>query len=136
VPSVVDASALIELLSGNRRAGPVAAAIGAGDALAPELIDAEVLAGARRLERTGRISAARGKELVASLRRAPIHRQRHGALLEPAWDLRHNVTAYDALYVALAELTGGVLVTADKRLASACAGQIAVTLVPAYGGDP
>jgi predicted nucleic acid-binding protein len=130
VPTVVDASALIELVSGNPRAGPVAAAVTAGDAMAPELLDAEVLAAVTRLERTQRISAARGEQLITSMQRAPILRHRHRALLRRAWELRHNLTAYDALYVSLADLTDSTLVTADQRLASACAGEVAVTLVP------
>lgn len=133
MPTVVDASALIELISGNPRAGPVASAIAAGDALAPELLDAEVLAVARRLERSGRISAARGEAVVASLRRSPIRRHPHRPLLGKAWGLRHNLTSYDALYVALAALTDSPLVTADRRLAATCAGEIAVTVVPTRG---
>jgi predicted nucleic acid-binding protein len=130
VPTVVDASALIELLSGSPRAAAVAAAVRAGDAIAPELLDVEALAGIRRLERIGRISPDLGEELVDAVARAPIRRHRHRLLLQRSWRLRHNLTAYDALYVALAELTESPLVTADRRLASACAGEIAVTLVP------
>jgi predicted nucleic acid-binding protein len=130
VPSVIDASALIELLSGSPRAGVVADAIAAGDAIAPELLDVEALAGIRRLERLGRISGNKGNELVGAVRRAPIRRHRHRLLLQRAWGLRHNLTAYDALYVALAELAHCPLLTADRGLASASADEVAVTVVP------
>lgn len=89
------------------------------DQTAPDTLNAEVLHAIRAHERQERVTA----ELADKARRAlvglPITRYPTLPLIERAWALRHNFTAYDAMYVALAEAIGTRLVTADARLASA-----------------
>jgi predicted nucleic acid-binding protein len=70
------------------------------------------------VERTGEIDAARGLEAVEDLARLPIIRYPHDALRHRVWELRHNVTAYDAVYLALAEALDAPLLTRDERLAA------------------
>lgn len=86
---------------------------------APELIDLEVLAALRRRVAAGQMNASRAHEAVDRLGRLRLTRYRHSSLLRRAWELRDNVTPYDAAYVALAELLGCPLITADARLARA-----------------
>jgi predicted nucleic acid-binding protein len=130
MPVVVDASALIELLLRNPAADLVGDALGPGEAFAPELLDAEILSAIARLERAAEIPRARAAEVVADLISAPLERWPHLHLANEAWSRRHRFSLYDALYVALAAQLGCGLITADRRLASACAGEVPVTLVP------
>ena len=116
---VVDASALVELLLDTDEAGTVAARLfEAGDSLAaPHLIDVEAAQVLRRYAQVGEIDGRRGREAIADLASMPIQRYPHDVLLPRVWDLRHNFTAYDAVYVALAEALDAPLVTRDRRLA-------------------
>ena len=118
---VVDASALIELLLPSDAAGTVAARLfDSGDSLAaPHLIDVEAAQVLRRYAQAGEIDSRRGREAMADLADMPIRRYPHDVLLPRVWDLRHNLTAYDATYVALAEALDAPLVTRDRRLARA-----------------
>ncbi len=118
---VVDASALIELLLPSDAAGAVAARLfDSGDSVAaPHLIDVETAHVLRRYVLAGEIDDRRGREAVADLADMPIRRYPHDILLPRVWDLRHNFTAYDAVYVALAEALDAPLVTRDRRLAGA-----------------
>ena len=86
------------------------------DLLAPHLIDLE---GAQGLRRIGLLRAADMTETLLRYRSLSIRRFEHVPLLNRIWELRHNLTAYDAAYVTLAEATGAPLVTADRRLAEA-----------------
>jgi predicted nucleic acid-binding protein len=63
--------------------------------------------------------AAWGRQAVEDLESLPIVRYPHGPLLQRAWDVRRNVTAYDAMYIALAEALDVPLWTRDNRLAAA-----------------
>ena len=91
-----------------------------GDTLAaPHLIDAETAQILRRYARAGEIGDRRGREALADLADLPIQRYRHIYLLPRIWDLRHNLTAYDTVYVALAEVLDAPLVTRDRRLSRA-----------------
>lgn len=118
---VVDASALIEMLLPTAAAEVVSARLFySGDHLAaPHLIDVEAAQVLRRYARAGEIGDRHGREAMADLAEMPIRRYPHGILLPRVWDLRHNFTAYDALYVALAEALDAPLVTRDRRLAAA-----------------
>jgi predicted nucleic acid-binding protein len=78
----------------------------------------EVTQGLRRLVRAGEVSPARAAEAIADLADLDLHRHSHLDLLTRAWKLRENVTAYDAMYVALAEALDAPLVTCDRPLAS------------------
>jgi len=117
---VVDASAVAELLLGRpaaRRVDELFAAY-AFDLHAPHLIDIEVMSAVRRALALKHASASRATEAVTDLLDLPIERYPHALLLPRAWALRDNFSAYDAMYLALAEsLTGegAPLLTADRR---------------------
>jgi predicted nucleic acid-binding protein len=86
---------------------------------APHLLDLEVTQVLRRLARQGIISGSRAEETVRDLFDLRIHRYPHFVLLTRIWQLRNNLSAYDAAYVVLAEELKATLVTRDKRLATA-----------------
>ena len=85
---------------------------------APELLDLEVAQVLRRLAREGALSAARAEQAIQDLLDLRITRYPHSVLLPRIWQLRHNLSAYDAAYVVLAEKLGATLLTRDARLAS------------------
>lgn len=118
---VLDASALVELLLGTQAGRKVAERI-ADPRLGlhvPHLADVEVAQVLRRYVREGALEAGAGAAALADLRALDLERHSHEALLERAWSLRENVTAYDAVYVALAEALDAPLLTCDARLARA-----------------
>ena len=92
----------------------------AGESLhAPHLLDVEVTQVLRRYTQNTALTAQRAQEALDDLLDFPIERYPHAALLPRAWDLRDNLTAYDAVYVALAEALQTSLLTCDGRLARA-----------------
>jgi predicted nucleic acid-binding protein len=86
---------------------------------APHLLDLEVGQVLRRLVQEGTISAQRADQAIDDLLDLRISRYPHFVLLPRIWQLRHNLSAYDAAYVALAEKLDAPLVTRDRRLVSA-----------------
>lgn len=86
---------------------------------APEVLDLEVVSVLRRLVGAGRMTATRAGLALRDLRDLPIERASHLMLVERCWELRANLTPYDAAYVALAEACDAPLLTADARLAAA-----------------
>jgi predicted nucleic acid-binding protein len=118
---VVDASALLEFLLQTSLGARVEARLfGAEDELhAPHLLDVEIAQGLRRLVRTGEVSSGRAGEAIADLTDLDLHRHAHLDLLDRAWKLRDNISAYDAMYVALAEAIEAPIVTCDSPLAKA-----------------
>ncbi len=118
--TVVDASAVLEVLLKTLGAAKVLDRISArGETLhAPYLIDLEVARVLRRFSATGEIDPARGREALRIFADLPLTRYRHVPLLPRTWELRHNLTAYDAAYVVLAEALGAPLVTRDTKLAA------------------
>jgi len=86
---------------------------------APHLLDLEVGQILRRLVREGSVSINRADQAIEDLLDLRITRYPHFVLLPRIWQLRHNLSAYDAAYVVLAEQLGARLVTRDSRLASA-----------------
>ena len=86
---------------------------------APHLLDVEVAQVLRRYAAAGELTPKRGREALMDLVDFPVHRYPHDVLLPRIWELRHNVTAYDAAYLALAEILAAPLVTCDARLAAA-----------------
>lgn len=86
---------------------------------APHLIDVEFLHALRRLVATARVPAARAAVLRADFGRLKVVRYPHSLLLDRIWELRDNLSAYDAAFVALSEVLGVPLITTDARLAAA-----------------
>jgi predicted nucleic acid-binding protein len=134
VTLVVDASALAELLLGRPPADAVAAAVQAHDfdLHAPHLVDVEILSALRRVVAAGHASPARADEALADFLDLPLQRYAHEQLVPRIWSLRENFSAYDAAYVALAEVVaeeGVPVVTADSRLARAAAAHTAVEVI-------
>ena len=85
---------------------------------APELLDLEVAQVLRRLVREGPVSARRASQTIQDLLDLRLTRYPHFVLLPRIWQLRHNLSAYDAAYVALAEKLGGTLLSRDARLSA------------------
>ena len=115
---VLDASCLVELVMSTRQGRAVAARI-ADPALSlhiPHLADVEVIQTLRRYVRDGEIDAASAREAIDDLRSLDLERHAHEPLLNRVWTLRQNLSAYDAVYVALAEALDATLLTCDGRL--------------------
>jgi predicted nucleic acid-binding protein len=118
---VADASVVVEFLLGSARGTQVAPKLMAeeGAIFAPALIDAEVAQTVRRLAGAGVISEARGGATIELLQDLPLERRLITPLLPRIWQLRHNLSAYDATYVSLAEALDCPLLTFDQGLADA-----------------
>ena len=118
---IVDASALLEFLLQTRLGARVEARLfrDQDELHSPHLADVEVTQGLRRLVRAGEVSSDRAAEAIADLADLDLHRHAHLDLLTRAWKLRENITAYDAMYVALAEALDAPIVTCDTPLAKA-----------------
>jgi predicted nucleic acid-binding protein len=118
---VLDASAAIEWLLQTSTGQRVEQQIfSQSESLhAPHLLDVEIIQVLRRLVRERVVSVPRAAQAITDLLDLRIHRYPHFVLLPRIWQLRHNLSAYDAAYVALAEELGAILVTGDARLASA-----------------
>lgn len=114
---VVDASVLAPALADDDTDGDRAREHLRGEQLvAPELIDLEVVSTLRRAARAQRLDWRRSTQALADLAAFPLRRVPHLPLLARIWELRDNLSAYDASYVALAESLGTVLLTADGRV--------------------
>ncbi len=118
---VLDASAAIEWLLQTPGARRVEERIfSQSESLhAPHLFDVEVAQVLRRLIRENVVSTSRADQAITDLLDLRINRYPHFLLLPRIWQLRPNLSAYDAAYVALAEEIGAILLTRDRRLASA-----------------
>ncbi len=117
---VVDASVLSPALADRGAHGRVARSRLLGERLAaPQLIDLQVVSVVRRALLARRLDARRASLALRDLADLPLHRAPHPPLLARVWELRDTVAAYDAAYVALAELLDATLLTADARLSRA-----------------
>ncbi|MGQ0772861.1 MAG: type II toxin-antitoxin system VapC family toxin [Pseudonocardiales bacterium] len=117
---VVDASVLAPALSDDSDDGDHLRRRLRGQRLtAPEVIDLEVQSVLRSGVRRGLLDDRRARQAWGDLVSMPLHRVRHRQLLPRVWDLRDNLTTYDAAYVALAEALATTLLTADSKLANA-----------------
>lgn len=127
---VIDASAVVALVATRDRVGDHVARRLTGAALhAPHSMPVEVDSALRGLAAGGRLSAPQADAARRQARDLPIDLWPWHLLSDRAWELRHNLTTYDAGYVALAEEIGGTVLTADARMAQApglrCAVEIA-----------
>jgi predicted nucleic acid-binding protein len=124
---VVDASAALAGLLNDGQARRLLA----GERLhAPHLVDPEVASGLRRQVAAGALDGAAGWAALDTWRRLGLTRYPVVGLLDRVWALRGDVSAYDATYVALAELLGCPLLTADGRLSRAPGVRCPITVVP------
>jgi predicted nucleic acid-binding protein len=117
--SVLDTSAAIDFLLGGDTAGAISAELNKGPAAAPDLLVFEVLAVLRRGVLRGALGADRARVALADLGDIAVELFPTLSLRERAWELRENLTAADALFVALAERLGEPLLTRDQALAAA-----------------
>ena len=116
---VIDASAAVEYLLRTPLGSVVADVIGDTILVAPELLDAEVLSAVRRGVLNGHLDPRRARMAVRDLSEWPIERLSHRDLVRSAWEYRENVSAYDAFYVAAAQVHGLPILTTDGRLSRA-----------------
>lgn len=117
---VVDASVLAPALADDGPDGDrVRERLGGEQLTAPELIDLEVVSTLRRAARAGKLDDRRAGQVLADLAALPLRRVPHLPLLSRIWELRDNLTAYDAAYVALAEALDALFLTADRPLGRA-----------------
>lgn len=128
---VVDASALLEALLRTPAAKAVERRLFEPRQTlhAPHLLDVEVAQVIRRYAANGEIDGERGRSVLLDLADFPVQRYPHDLLLPRVWDLRQTITAYDAVYVALAEALAAPLLTRDKRLAAATGHRAKIELV-------
>lgn len=117
---VLDSSAALEALAArDPAAGLVERLAEDGDLHAPHLIDTEVLHALRRMLRRGQLSVDRAVDARTDFADLTVVRYPHEPLGDRVWELRENLTAYDATFVALAEALDVPLITCDARLAAA-----------------
>ncbi|MGQ0482615.1 MAG: type II toxin-antitoxin system VapC family toxin [Pseudonocardia sp.] len=124
---VVDASAALSALL---NAGVARDTLSREQLHAPHLIDSEVASGLRRRVVSGALPDAAGWTALDTWRRLAVVRHPLFTVLDRVWELRANVSAYDAGYVALTESLGCGLLTADARLARAPGVRCPITVVP------
>jgi predicted nucleic acid-binding protein len=131
--TVIDASVIVAMLVDAEHASWAGAQVSAGgagrDLWVPHLVDAEVGQALRREVAGGRLGEDAAGEALLDLARMPLRRIDHVGLLRRAWELRHNISFYDSLYVALAEFLEAPLLTLDRRLARAAADATEVTVL-------
>ena len=116
---VIDASAAVEYLLKTRLGKSIASVVENAALVAPELLDVEVVAVLRRALLRGCLTEERALMALGDLATWPVERMSHRSLATFAWRHRHNVTAYDAFYVAAARVSDASLLTADGPLSRA-----------------
>jgi predicted nucleic acid-binding protein len=126
---VLDASVAVTALTAP--GSPAADLLSGDDAVfqVPSIFDVEVLSALRGLVRGGKFDGLAAAELIPDLIVLPVDRWHLAPLLPRMWELRENLTAYDAAYVALAELTGAVLVTGAERMTAAPGARCDIQLI-------
>ncbi len=124
---VVDASAALSALL---RRGEARSELVGQQVHVPHLVDAEVANGLRRRVAAGQVDADRAWRMLRVWQRLGMTRYPVYSLLARVWELRKNVSAYDACYVALAESLGCGVLSADARLAQAPGTRCTITVVP------
>ena len=124
---VIDASAAVSALLNARQAR---AALATEAVHAPHLIDTEIASAMRRQVASGAVTAGEGWAALDTWGRLGVTRHPVTGLLDRIWQLRDNISAYDASYIALAEALGCAVLTADGRLGRAPGTRCSVTVVP------
>ena len=124
---VLDSSVAIAAVTGH---GPAREAVAQERLVAPHLIDVEVVHALRGLVLGGKLSAADAGGALGLWERLAIDRVAIAPTLGRMWELRENLTACDAAFVATAEAHGVALLTADRRLAAAVGQRCAIQLIP------
>jgi predicted nucleic acid-binding protein len=132
---VVDTSAVIGALVGRPLDKRLVDRLSVdGDLCAPHLLDVELLHALRRLVMGGQLSEDRAADARDDFADLTVARYDHVALADRTWELRHNLTADDATFVALAEILDVPLVTCDTRLANASGNRAVTELYEGAGG--
>jgi predicted nucleic acid-binding protein len=128
---VIDASAVLEWLEGSRTGNMVDRAIlaQANPLHAPHLIDVEVAHAVRRRVLLRIMTEVRAKQALWDLANLSCVRHEHYPLLPRIWELRHTLSAYDAVYVSLAEFLDAPLITCDTKLANAPGNRARIKLI-------
>ena len=128
---VLDASAAVELLLDTATGRRIATLIEdpAVGLHVPHLVDVEAASALRRLVREGVLEEDDAEAAIADLLALDLQRHSHEGLLERTWALRNNMTAYDGVYVALAEALAATLVTCDAKPARAPGTKVRIQLV-------
>ena len=99
----------------------------------PHLASIETASVIRGWVRGGRLDESAAVQALDHLSDLAAERHNHEPFLRRVWELRHNLTAYDALYVALAETLDAPLITCDARLARAPVAGVTVEVVGLSG---
>ena len=126
---VIDASAASEFLLRTALGLQIARIIEGASLYAPELMDAEVLSVLRKAVLDGSLSNDRAQAAIEDLEIWQVRRISHRHLTRIAWRYRHNLSAYDAYYVAVARAQDAPLITADRRLSRASGLDIDIRIV-------
>jgi predicted nucleic acid-binding protein len=116
---VIDASAVVDLVTKSSREGRIAFAIRGRALAAPQIVFLEVVHACRRMLRAGDLTPTAAERAIAELALLDLTAHDHLPLMPRVWQLRDRCTAYDAAYVALAERLGRPLLTTDARLTRA-----------------
>jgi predicted nucleic acid-binding protein len=128
---VIDASALLEALLRTSIGEALRARLyeSPDELHAPHLLDLEIANVLRRYARNRVLTAERCRMALADMANFPIYRYSHDFMVPRIWQLRDNLSAYDAAYVALAEMLGAPLLTHDRRVAGAVGHRAQIELV-------
>jgi predicted nucleic acid-binding protein len=115
---VLDASAVVELVAGGALAETLRRELSQRrePVIVPHLLDVEVVSALRGLAAGKRIEGRQIRQMLRDLADLPVERHAHAPLFDRVWELRNNFTAYDAIYIALAEAMDAVLITLDRKL--------------------
>jgi predicted nucleic acid-binding protein len=113
---VVDASAVLEILLRSEIGERLEAAVSGLTLEAPHILDIEVAHVLRRWAASGKMTSGQATEALALFLEMPIRRHPHTHLMPEIWKLRHELTAYDAAYLALARRLDAELLTTDDGL--------------------
>ena len=125
---VLDASVVVELLTNGPWADSLRRDLAGRSEpfIVPHLLDVEAVSALRGLVAGRRIDSHRSEQVLTELAALPARPYAHTPLVGRIWELRHNFTAYDAVYIALAEATDSVLYTCDAKLRKGHRAQVVV----------